>query len=124
MISFASYADEALATLPANNTNFDVTIPTDLGALCTVAGDCVGVFHPQAKINADKCKVLQWFWFGTGAKQTYESCVDFVVPASDPATSGAVTAVTNSSVSSGAGVAVPSASVQACKRGSASRFRA
>jgi hypothetical protein len=25
-------------------------------------------------------QVLQWFWFGTKADQTYESCVDIVVP--------------------------------------------
>lgn len=24
-------------------------------------------------------QVLQWWWYGTGAKQTYESCVDFQV---------------------------------------------
>lgn len=39
-------------------------MPTNLAAGdCRVAGECV----------------LQWFWFGTGARQTYESCVDFVV---------------------------------------------
>ncbi|KAH6671018.1 hypothetical protein B0J14DRAFT_484903 [Halenospora varia] len=70
LISFVSYADEALPTLPANNTNFNVTIPTTLGSTCSVAGTCV----------------LQWFWFGTGAQQTYESCVDMVVPASAAAT--------------------------------------
>ncbi|CAG8973150.1 hypothetical protein HYALB_00008681 [Hymenoscyphus albidus] len=63
LIEFKSYADESLPALPANNTDFDVTIPTTLGADCTVPGDCV----------------LQWFWFGNDAKQTYESCVDFVV---------------------------------------------
>jgi len=41
LISFDSYADESLAVLPANNTNFNVTIPTTLGAACTVAGSCV-----------------------------------------------------------------------------------
>jgi hypothetical protein len=30
---------------------------------------------------------MQWFWFGTGAQQTYESCVDMVVP--DAATAAA-----------------------------------
>jgi len=64
LIVFDSYADEALAVLPANNTNFAVTIPSTLPqGSCTVAGQCV----------------LQWFWFGTAAKQTYESCVDFVI---------------------------------------------
>lgn len=64
LISFASYADEKLKVLPANNTAFSVTIPRNLAAgACTKAGECV----------------LQWFWFGTAAKQTYESCVDFVM---------------------------------------------
>ncbi|POS73913.1 hypothetical protein DHEL01_v207696 [Diaporthe helianthi] len=64
LISFASYADENLAVLPANNTNFNVTMPTNLGPnQCVVAGDCV----------------MQWFWLGTSARQTYESCIDFVM---------------------------------------------
>lgn len=64
LISFDVYADESLAELPANNTDFSVTMPTDLAATaCTQAGECV----------------MQWFWFGTNAKQTYESCVDFVM---------------------------------------------
>ncbi|CAG8960101.1 hypothetical protein HYFRA_00010579 [Hymenoscyphus fraxineus] len=82
LIEFKSYADESLPVLPANNTDFDVTIPTTLGADCTVPGDCV----------------LQWFWFGTGAKQTYESCVDFVVTggaSGAPTTSGNSTTPAN-----------------------------
>ncbi|CAI4213435.1 unnamed protein product [Parascedosporium putredinis] len=63
LIEFESYADEALAQLPANNTAFSVTIPQLAAGQCAVAGQCV----------------LQWFWFGTGAQQTYESCIDFVV---------------------------------------------
>jgi len=41
LVSFVSYADESLAALPANNTNFNVTIPTTLGSTCAVAGTCV-----------------------------------------------------------------------------------
>lgn len=67
LLSFDVYADESLAQLPANNTAFSVTMPTGLGA--TGSGDCA---------QAGDC-VLQWFWFGTNAKQTYESCVDFVM---------------------------------------------
>ncbi|GKT83694.1 chitin binding protein [Colletotrichum tofieldiae] len=64
LIVFDSYADEKLAQLPANNTNFDITMPSALPAgACAQAGQCV----------------VQWFWFGTSAKQTYESCVDFVM---------------------------------------------
>ncbi|KAF3014268.1 hypothetical protein E8E14_011111 [Neopestalotiopsis sp. 37M] len=63
LIEFDSYADESLASLPANNTEFSVTIPQLEAGQCAQAGDCV----------------LQWFWFGTSAQQTYESCVDFVL---------------------------------------------
>jgi hypothetical protein len=63
LITFASYADESLATLPANNTAFSVTMPSLTAGQCSQAGRCV----------------LQWFWFGTAAKQTYESCIDFVM---------------------------------------------
>ncbi|KAI1500994.1 hypothetical protein F5X99DRAFT_428973 [Biscogniauxia marginata] len=62
----AGYADEAAfyaGATPADQTDFNVTIPTDLGDRCATAGACV----------------LQWWWYGTGAKQTYESCVDFTV---------------------------------------------
>jgi hypothetical protein len=64
LIEFKSYADENLKALPKNNTDFSVTMPTNLPAgACAQAGECT----------------MQWFWFGTGAKQTYESCVDFVM---------------------------------------------
>jgi hypothetical protein len=41
LISFVTYADESLPALPANNTNFNITIPTTLGSACSVAGTCV-----------------------------------------------------------------------------------
>lgn len=63
LISFDVYADESLAALPANNTAFSVTMPNVTAGACAVAGECV----------------LQWFWFGEKALQTYESCVDFVM---------------------------------------------
>lgn len=63
LISFDVYADEALDVLPANNTAFSVKVPKVAGGACQVAGECV----------------LQWFWFGENALQTYESCVDFVL---------------------------------------------
>lgn len=63
LLSFDVYADESLAKLPPNNTAFSVTMPNVTAGACAAAGQCV----------------LQWFWFGTNAKQTYESCVDFVM---------------------------------------------
>ncbi|PSN72193.1 hypothetical protein BS50DRAFT_485030 [Corynespora cassiicola Philippines] len=49
--------------VPLEQREFSVTVPEGLEEKCAVAGDCV----------------LQWWWFGTGAKQTYESCVDFAI---------------------------------------------
>ncbi|KAK3935148.1 hypothetical protein QBC46DRAFT_413294 [Diplogelasinospora grovesii] len=54
---------------PANQTKFSVKVP-ELGGKCTEAGICV----------------IQWYWLGAG--QTYESCVDFTVPAASSAVRG------------------------------------
>jgi hypothetical protein len=53
LIVFDSYADESLVALPANNTNFNVTIPTTLGTSCANAGDCVcsAFLHRDEKQN-------------------------------------------------------------------------
>ncbi|KAF2263285.1 hypothetical protein CC78DRAFT_554142 [Lojkania enalia] len=51
--------------VPADQKEFSITVPSGLEEKCAVAGDCV----------------LQWWWFGTGARQTYESCVDFAIKA-------------------------------------------
>jgi hypothetical protein len=72
LLVFGSYADEKLKVLPANNTAFSVTLPTLAAGKCTQGGECV----------------LQWFWFGTKAQQTYESCVDFVIVGAGGATGG------------------------------------
>lgn len=68
LLFFDTYADEAVEELPGNNTAFGVTMPVgkkgeEAVRRCGVPGRCV----------------LQWWWLGTGAKQTYESCVDFVM---------------------------------------------
>jgi hypothetical protein len=49
LISFVSYADESLPALPANNTNFNVTIPTTLGSACAKAGNCVSILRKILK---------------------------------------------------------------------------
>ncbi|KAJ4290627.1 hypothetical protein N0V90_010845 [Kalmusia sp. IMI 367209] len=51
--------------VPIEQKEFSVTVPSGLEAACANAGDCV----------------LQWWWLGTAAKQTYESCVDFKIAA-------------------------------------------
>lgn len=63
LILFDDYGNRNLDALPINNTNFAVTIPTNLGASdCRTAGDCV----------------LQWFW-ATIDNQTYVGCSDFIL---------------------------------------------
>lgn len=62
----SGYADEKdfySGTTPEDQTDFSITIPEDLAGQCAEPGACV----------------IQWWWYGTGAKQTYESCVDFTV---------------------------------------------
>ncbi|KAF2677490.1 hypothetical protein K458DRAFT_446971 [Lentithecium fluviatile CBS 122367] len=51
--------------VPLDQKEFSITVPTGLETACSNAGDCV----------------LQWWWLGTAAKQTYESCVDFKIAA-------------------------------------------
>ncbi|KAF2455570.1 hypothetical protein BDY21DRAFT_289012 [Lineolata rhizophorae] len=66
LISWDHYADDALGmNQPESQTSFDFVIPEDLEDQCAEAGACV----------------LQWYWYGDAAQQTYESCVDFTVPA-------------------------------------------
>jgi len=56
LITFASYADESLPALPANNTNFNVTIPTTLGAECATAGTCVSFYlnNPRMRLIVNR----------------------------------------------------------------------
>jgi hypothetical protein len=64
LITFTSYADESLPALPPNNTNFDVTIPTNLGSACSIAGVCVShryiikLFRSRADSGAGAAMVL------------------------------------------------------------------
>ena len=41
--------------------DFNITIPDTLSSACDVAGKCA----------------IQWYWWASKNKQTYESCVDF-----------------------------------------------
>ncbi|CAG9944024.1 unnamed protein product [Clonostachys rosea f. rosea IK726] len=75
LIEFDNYASNS--GIPANNTAFSVTLPSDLSGECTTAGDCV----------------LQWYWDAHNIDQTYEACVDFTVgggSGSSPSSSSAV----------------------------------
>jgi len=89
LITFADYASTS-HPIPANNTKFSITMPTDLGGKCTTAGDCV----------------VQWWWDSPEAKQTYESCIDFTMGGSAPPptkrapSSSAITMTASTSTSS------------------------
>lgn len=101
LISFTDYASNS-HTIPANNTDFSVTLP-DVGAQCGTAGACV----------------LQWFWDAADINQTYEDCVDFTMggggggaaPAPAPTTTAAPAASSAAAaapvVSTRAAVVVP-----------------
>ncbi|THH05940.1 hypothetical protein EW145_g4426 [Phellinidium pouzarii] len=60
LISWTDYASTS-HTIPANNTQFSVTLPTNLGSTCSTAGNCA----------------LQWWWDARPIDQTYMSCIDF-----------------------------------------------
>lgn len=63
LILFDDYGNRDLPALPPNNTDFAVTMPTNLADTdCRVAGDCA----------------LQWFW-STIDNQTYVGCSDFIL---------------------------------------------
>lgn len=60
-----SWAQFALTSVPiqADQEDFSITIPSDLGGKCAAAGECV----------------IQMFWDARSIDQTYESCIDFTV---------------------------------------------
>jgi hypothetical protein len=58
LLHWDQYADEKQKTLPANNTAFDVTIPSDLKGACATAGDCV--YHFPFR------KMTRWIWLMLG----------------------------------------------------------
>ena len=62
LITFDDYASTATG-VSADEKNFDITIPSNLGSKCAKAGDCV----------------LQFWWDARSIDQTYESCIDFTV---------------------------------------------
>ncbi|TVY32448.1 hypothetical protein LSUB1_G008736 [Lachnellula subtilissima] len=62
LLTYADFGDNS-KTIPANETSFSITIPSDLGDTCATAGACV----------------VQHWWDAASIDQTYESCVDFTI---------------------------------------------
>ncbi|KAJ7285222.1 hypothetical protein C8J57DRAFT_711710 [Mycena rebaudengoi] len=62
LFTWPVYANDTLGPpdWPKNESDFTVTIP-NLGSQCAKVGQCA----------------IQWWWWGTQVKQTFESCVDF-----------------------------------------------
>ncbi|KAJ5937662.1 hypothetical protein N7454_004004 [Penicillium verhagenii] len=83
LISWSVYASVSTG-VAANNTQFSVTIPDDLGDQCTTGGSCV----------------LQWYWYAESIDQTYESCVDFTVDGSGSSSASTSTTPTTSAQTS------------------------
>ncbi|KAF2145034.1 uncharacterized protein K452DRAFT_284424 [Aplosporella prunicola CBS 121167] len=84
LISWDKYATTE-SGVKKTDTNFEVTMPSDLGSKCSTAGDCV----------------LQWYWFAESIDQTYESCVDFTMSGSGSGSSSSSTG-TNAKVAEAA----------------------
>ncbi|KAK3675917.1 hypothetical protein LTR78_004109 [Recurvomyces mirabilis] len=62
--SWSVYASNS-ASIPDGEENFSITMPTNLGSKCAQAGQCA----------------IQMFWDARSIDQTYESCIDFSMPA-------------------------------------------
>lgn len=61
LMEWSVYASNS-APIPANNTQFSITMP-DVSSECGTAGNCA----------------VQWWWDSRSADQTYMSCVDFTM---------------------------------------------
>lgn len=97
LITFDDYASTATG-VSADEKNFDITIPSDLGSKCTKAGDCV----------------LQFWWDARSIDQTYESCIDFTVGGSGSGSdSGSAPAPASSTAPSASAPAATSAAASA-----------
>ena len=94
--SWDVYASNS-ATIPDDQKQFDITIPSDIGSQCSTAGDCV----------------VQWFWNAASIDQTYESCIDFTVGGSGdstPVSSAAPSASSAAAISAPAVTSAPASS--------------
>lgn len=90
LLYYDVFASTATGVKP-NQTSFSITIPTDLGDQCAVAGACV----------------VQHFWDARSIDQTYESCVDFTVGGTGTG-SGSSSSTGSASASAGSSAAVSS----------------
>jgi hypothetical protein len=96
LLVYSDFADNS-KTIPANETSFSITIPSDLGDTCSTAGACV----------------LQHYWNAASIDQTYESCVDFTVGGSGSSTGSSSSAAAVVASSTAAAVVASSSATVA-----------
>lgn len=72
LITWTNYASTATG-ITADEENFEVTIPSDIGSQCTEEGACV----------------LKWWWDSREVDQTYMACIDITVGGSSPSSTAA-----------------------------------
>lgn len=95
LLVYDDFADNSKA-IPANETSFSITIPSNLGSTCSVAGACV----------------VQHYWNAKSIDQTYESCIDFTVGGSNSgSTSSSTVGATSSSVATSSATSLTSTSL-------------
>jgi predicted carbohydrate-binding protein with CBM5 and CBM33 domain len=94
LLYYSDFADNA-KTIPANETSFSITIPSNLEDTCSMAGACV----------------VQYYWNAASIDQTYESCVDFVVGSSGSGSPSAGAVVSSTVTTSSAAAVLTSSAV-------------
>lgn len=93
LLVYSDFGDNS-KTIPTNETSFSVTIPSDLGDTCSIAGACV----------------LQHYWNAESIDQTYESCIDFTVGGSGSSSSAVASSSSPAEVALSTSPAVPTTS--------------
>ncbi|CZR67295.1 related to chitin binding protein [Phialocephala subalpina] len=96
LLVYSDFADNS-KTIPANETSFSITIPSDLGDTCSTAGACV----------------IQHYWNAESIDQTYESCIDFTVGGSGSSSGSSSSSAAVVASSTGAAVVASSSAVVA-----------
>jgi hypothetical protein len=94
LLTYADFADNS-KSIPANETAFTITVPSDLGDTCATAGACV----------------VQHYWNAASIDQTYESCVDFTVGGTGAAAGSSASVVASSAAATSSVAASSSAPV-------------
>ena len=99
LISWDVFASNSVS-IPTTETNFSITVPSDLGTQCSTPGACI----------------IQHYWNAASINQTYESCVDFTVAGTSNnaiVDTSASSSAAKSTIHVSSTVTVPAATTQA-----------